>query len=226
MRTMENAANLDGATLEPMMRRVRRLDARPAGARGRVHRSAGRRDPAAARIGATTRAPGRSTSSTRSRVTQALPRFDQIVHSWDTAVKDKTTATIAPARLGLRRRRPLSCSVSGMSTPGSSRRRATMRELHEWSATLAAGPRSASIVEAAGLGPDIVKQLEREVQGLRAIAAKGDKVQRVWAASPALESHHCFLPGQAKRSRIATSSRRRRRRSRRSWRSARCSAAT
>ena len=89
------------------------------------------------------------------------------------------------------------CSACSMSTPGSSRDCTMIRELTSGRSERVPRVAVRSIVEAAGLGPDIVKQLEREAQGLRAIAAKGDKVQRAWAASPALESHHCVLPGES-----------------------------
>jgi predicted phage terminase large subunit-like protein len=126
-----------------------------------------------------------------------LPRFTQIVCSWDTAVKDKTTGdfwagqawgVVGADRFLLRLFHEHAGFEQGLSM---------IRELTEWAQ--ATWPRVAvrTIVEAAGLGPDIVKQLEREVQGLKAIPAKGDKVQRAWAASPALETHHCVLPGRA-----------------------------
>ena len=47
-----------------------------------------------------------------------LPRFDQIVHSWDTALKDKTTNDyVAGQVVGVRRPGPLPARVSGTGTP-------------------------------------------------------------------------------------------------------------
>lgn len=127
-----------------------------------------------------------------------LPAFTQIVHSWDTAVKDKTTADYYSGQVW---------GVSGADRfllrlfhahSGFEQAKQAMRELALWSGRTWPHVATRIVVEAAGLGPDIVKQLEREIQGLRSVPSKGDKVQRVWAASPALESHNCFLPGQPK----------------------------
>jgi predicted phage terminase large subunit-like protein len=126
-----------------------------------------------------------------------LPRFQQIVHSWDTAVKDKTTADYYSGQVW---------GVVGADRwllrlwhehSGFEQAKQAMRDMYQWSTSV--WPRTAvrGIVEAAGLGPDIVKQLEREIQGFRCVPSKGDKVQRVWAASPALESHNCVLPGRS-----------------------------
>lgn len=128
---------------------------------------------------------------------EKYPRFQQIVCSWDTAVKDKTTGDFWAGQ---------AWGVAGADRyllrlfhehAGFEQGLTMIRELHEWCQKTFPSVAVRSVVEAAGLGPDIVKQLEREVQGLRAVAAKGDKVQRAWAASPALESHHCVLPGKA-----------------------------
>lgn len=127
-----------------------------------------------------------------------LPAFTQIVHSWDTAVKDKTTADFYSGQVW---------GISGADRfllrlfhahSGFEQAKQAMRELAVWSGRTWPHVATRIVVEAAGLGPDIVKQLEREIQGLRSVPSKGDKVQRVWAASPALESHNCFLPGQPK----------------------------
>lgn len=130
-----------------------------------------------------------------------LPVFEQIVCSWDTAVKDKTSADYyAGQAWGI-------CAAPRKADrfllrifhehSGFEQAKAAIGEMARWCQATWPGVPVRTIVEAAGLGPDIVKQLEREIQGLKAVPAKGDKVQRVWAASPALESHNCLLPGQA-----------------------------
>lgn len=128
---------------------------------------------------------------------EKLKRFDQIVCSWDTAVKDKTTADFYAGQVwgcvgGDRYLLRLWHAHSGFEQA-----KHAIRDLSMWSQETWPYCPVRTVVEAAGLGPDIVDQLKREIQGLRAEPAKGDKVQRVWAASPALESHNCFLPGQA-----------------------------
>ena len=132
-----------------------------------------------------------------------LPRFTQIIISWDTAVKDKESADF------------YSGQAWGICAPPKQADRFLLRLYHghasfeqakheirlmqEWAQKEWPRIPVRTIVEAAGIGPDIVKQLEREIQGLRTNPVKGGKVQRVWAASPALESHNCLLPGQATR---------------------------
>ena len=51
------------------------------------------------------------------------------------------------------------------------------------------------IIEKTANGPEIIEQLEREIEGVIPISVSGDKKLRAEAASPALESHNVFLPG-------------------------------
>ena len=126
-----------------------------------------------------------------------LPRFTQIVISWDTAVKDKTTADFYSGQVWGVAKADRWLLRLYHDHSGFEQAKHTMREFTEWAHSTWPRLPVHTIVEAAGLGPDIVKQLKREIQGLYDVAVKGDKVQRVWAASPALESHNCFLPGMA-----------------------------
>ena len=126
-----------------------------------------------------------------------LPRFTQIVHSWDTALKDKTTADFYSGQVWGVRDADRWLLRLWHEHSGFEQAKHMMRAMYEWSVDLWPRIPVRGVVEAAGLGPDIVKQLEREIQGFKCYPAKGDKVQRVWAASPALESHNCVLPGRA-----------------------------
>jgi predicted phage terminase large subunit-like protein len=123
--------------------------------------------------------------------------YEQIVHSWDTALKDKTSSDFVAGQ------------VWGVTGPdryllrtwhGHASLNATvaaMRELREWA--LAHWPRAPHrlLVENTANGPDAIAQMRREVDGVYPVTVKGDKVQRVLAASPALETGHCWLPGFA-----------------------------
>lgn len=125
-------------------------------------------------------------------------RYDQVVISWDTAVKDKESADFYSGQAWgcAKADRFLLRLWHGHS--GFEEAKQAIRELHEWAAREFDYCAVRTVVEAAGIGPDIAKQLERDIQGVRCIASKGDKAQRAWAASPALESHNCFLPGQGR----------------------------
>jgi len=128
---------------------------------------------------------------------QDLPKFSQIVCSWDTAVKDKQSADFyAGQAWGVRGADRFLLRI-WHERSGFEQAKHALREMHQWAQTQWPAVPVRTIVEAAGLGPDICKQLEREIQGVRTVAAKGDKAQRAWAATPALEGHNCFLPGQA-----------------------------
>ena len=132
-----------------------------------------------------------------------LPKFSQIVISWDTAVKDKTTSDYYAGQVwgvgsGLQKAERHLLRLYHAHA-GFEQAKQEMRKLSEWAQETWPRLPVRTIVEAQGIGPDIVKQLEREVHGLRSLASKGDKVQHAWAASPALESHNCLLPGMANR---------------------------
>lgn len=129
---------------------------------------------------------------------EKLERFTQIVHSWDTAVKDKTTADYYSGQVWGCRGADRYLLRLWHAHSGFEQAKQQMKDMVVWAHEVWDDVPHRVIVEAAGIGPDIVRQLEREIQGLRAVPAKGDKVQRVWAASPALESHNCYLPGQAR----------------------------
>ncbi len=127
--------------------------------------------------------------------TRALPRFDLIAHSWDTALKDKTSSDFAAGQ------------VWGVKGPdryllrvwhGHAGLNATleaMRELRAWSGALWPRVPQFVLIEATANGPDAITEMRREVDGVTSIAAKGDKVQRALSAAVALETGHCYLPG-------------------------------
>ena len=126
---------------------------------------------------------------------RALPRFERIVHSWDTALKDKTSSDFAAGQ------------VWGCKGPdryllrvwhghaGLTATIAAMRELHGWS--LEQWPRIPTylLVENTANGPDAIQEMRREIDGIVPIGVKGDKVQRALSAAVALETGHCHLPG-------------------------------
>ncbi len=124
-----------------------------------------------------------------------LPRFDMIVHSWDTALKDKTSSDFVsgqvwgvrgPDRYALRfwhGHASLNATV------------AAMRDLRQWSGELWPTTPTHVLIENTANGPDAIAEMRAQVDGIHPIAAKGDKVNRALAASPALETGHCYLPG-------------------------------
>lgn len=124
-------------------------------------------------------------------------QFDRIVHSWDTALKDKTSSDFVagqvwgcrgPDRYLLRLwhgQAGLNATIEGM------------RELRRWSGGLWPRTPTYVLVENTANGPDAVAEMRREIDGVKPIGAKGDKAQRALAAAVALETGHCHLPGVA-----------------------------
>lgn len=133
----------------------------------------------------------------RSLDVRALPRFEQIVHSWDTALRDKTSSdyaagqvwgVVGPDRYLLRLWR----GHAGLNATV-----AAMRELRSWSGEHWPRTPTYVLVENTANGPDAIAEMRGVVDGVQSVAAKGDKVQRALSAAVALETGHCWLPGIA-----------------------------
>lgn len=130
----------------------------------------------------------------------ALPQFERIVHTWDTALKDKTSSDYAAGQ------------VWGCAGPdryllrlwhghaGLNATIAAMWELRQWSAEQWPRAPTYVLIENTANGPDAIREMEGKVDGIKRINVKGDKVMRALAAAVALETGHCYLPGQADKS--------------------------
>jgi len=123
--------------------------------------------------------------------------FDMIVHSWDTTWKAKATSDFVSGQVW-------GCKDSDRYLLALFHEQASldatvtaMLELHAWSTKLF-GSRVPQhvIIETAAWGVDAADQIARTVQGVHKIRADGDKVRRALAASPALETGHCYVPGR------------------------------
>lgn len=128
---------------------------------------------------------------------RGLPRFDQIVHTWDTAVKGKASND------------PVAGQVWGVKGPdryllrlwhGRASFDATvvhMLELRAWAQEWWPQVPHKVLIETAANGRDAIEELRRRIDGVYAYNPRdgGDKVRRALAASPALETGHCWLPG-------------------------------
>lgn len=128
-----------------------------------------------------------------------LPGFSHIVCSWDTAFKDKTTNDLVaggvwgvhgPDRYLLRTYHD-HAALAATKTQ--------MLTMREWA--LARWPNAAvrTLVEGKANGPDIVKQLRRQIPGVKLYnPGNADKTQRAIAAEPDLDSGHVFIAGAAR----------------------------
>lgn len=124
-----------------------------------------------------------------------LPPFDRVVHSWDTALKGKTSSDyvsgqtwglVGPDRFLLR----LWHGHAGLEATV-----AAMADLHGWALQTWPGTPQYVLVENTANGPEAIVKMRTTIDGVVAVRADGDKVRRAMTASPALETGHCYLPG-------------------------------
>jgi predicted phage terminase large subunit-like protein len=126
-----------------------------------------------------------------------LPKFTQIVISVDTPLKDKETNDfVAIQCYGVRGADIYLLDLrKGRMNYGACKR--AIKEMAEWSQKTWRRVRSATLIENAGYGPELIDDLKRDIRGVTKITvgADGDKVTRAEAASDALESGNVFVPG-------------------------------
>lgn len=127
--------------------------------------------------------------------TSALPAFQMIVHSWDTAFKEKTTSDfVVGSTWGvIRGERYLLALRRDRMSLGATKQ--AMKDTRAWALTR--WPQSAHylVIEKAANGVDIIDQLKREIPGVVAYTAAVDKTTRAEAAAPDLESGNILVPG-------------------------------
>lgn len=132
---------------------------------------------------------------TRTDAKLQLPKFQQIVHSWDTSVKDRASSDF----------------VSGQIWGVDKANRWLLRLYHEraaLNATIEAMLMMAAwaddiwpttpqriIVETAANGADAIAEIRGRVQGVVAWDARASKYARAEAASPSLDGRNLFVPG-------------------------------
>jgi predicted phage terminase large subunit-like protein len=126
-----------------------------------------------------------------------LPKFTEIVASWDTAFENKTTSDYVVGQVwgvagpdryllyGFRRHASLQETIDAM--------RHAFRWVEErwpWAA-------HAILIEKSANGGQIISELKRELPGVLPIIVSNDKITRAIAAAPALQSGNVYLPGRA-----------------------------
>lgn len=124
-----------------------------------------------------------------------LPRFQQIVESWDTSLKDGAKNDYVAGQVWgvkgadryLLRTFHRRANVHAVVT--------AVRETHAWVEERWPRIPHRILIELAASGPDAIAILRREVTGVVEIKVKGSKEQRALAAAVPLESHNVFVPG-------------------------------
>lgn len=138
-----------------------------------------------------------------------LPQFRLVVCSWDTSFKAKATSDrVAGGAWGIAERRDPDTGDWMMGADhyllrGRHERlslqqtKDAMSELREWCVKHWPDLPVYVLIEKSANGVEIIEQLEREITGIVPVVASVDKKLRAEAASPALESHNVFVPGEA-----------------------------
>lgn len=124
-----------------------------------------------------------------------FPTFSRIVHSWDTAFKDKTVNDyVAGTVWGVvgADRYLLRVFHDRVNFQGT---KTVVKEYGMWA--LERWPQAAHhiLIEATANGPDVIAVLKRELTGVQAVPAKGDKTTRLVACQPDFESGNVFVAG-------------------------------
>jgi len=133
-------------------------------------------------------------------VPDELPKFTQVVISVDTPLKDKETSdNVAIQVWGVKGgdRYLLDLDLGKMNF-GKAKRRVI--EMSKWARTIWPRAYHVCLIENAGYGVELITDLKREIGNVQKVSpgAEGDKITRAEAASDALESGNCFLPGYGK----------------------------
>lgn len=126
-----------------------------------------------------------------------LPRFQWVVISVDTPLKDKeTNDNVAIQCYGAvgADRYLLDLRIGKMNYSSAKRQ---VKEMARWAQKSWPTASHRVLIENAGYGVELILDLKREVTGVLKIStgAEGDKISRAIAACDALESGNVFLPG-------------------------------
>jgi phage terminase large subunit-like protein len=125
-----------------------------------------------------------------------LPAFQYLVSSWDTSIKDRKHSDYVSGQLWgvIGTQRWLIRLFHGQAALAATIQ--AMIEQATWALRQFPDIPLYVLVEETSNGPDAMREIRKLVQGVIGIQAKGPKGMRAQAATPALEGHHCFLPGE------------------------------
>lgn len=127
---------------------------------------------------------------------QHLPRFTQLVQSWDTAFKDRTSSDYVVGGLWGQKGADLYLLQLRRDRMGLSATKQAMRDMHTYAETRWPRLPHRILIEKSANGVEIIEELKRELRGVVSVTASTSKVARAEAAEPALEAGNIFLPGE------------------------------
>ncbi len=121
--------------------------------------------------------------------------LDRVVISWDTALKGSQRSDYSVGQVwgGRGAHRYFLRATRGRWEFIELRQQ--VRDLYRWATEQWPDTAITVLVENTAAGPDIIAALRHEIPGVIAIKPKGDKTQRVFAITPAIEAGNVFVPG-------------------------------
>lgn len=131
------------------------------------------------------------------KLKQRIGRFDMIVHSWDTSLKDRKDNDFVAGGLWATRGADLFLLRLFHERMGLNATIEAMSVAHAWAIGLWPDQPHYVVIETAANGKDAIAEMKRKVQGVMEYNARESKEIRAMAAAPALEGGNCFLPGYA-----------------------------
>ena len=126
-----------------------------------------------------------------------LPRFRQLVQSWDTSFKDLGDSDFVCGGLWGQVGADLYLLAMRHDRMGLSATKEAMRGMTATAERLWPRVPMRILVEKTANGVEIIAELKREIRGITPISVSTSKVLRAEAAEPALESGNIWVPGQA-----------------------------
>ena len=142
---------------------------------------------------------GLGIGSARGFNVERLPRFQMILVSADTPLKDKETSDyVALTTWGVIGADRYLLAVRNERLSFEQAKKAIMEVSQEMRRTFNSCQHRV-LIENAGYGVELIVELQRELGGVHKISvgAEGNKVTRALSASSDLETGNCFLPGFA-----------------------------
>jgi predicted phage terminase large subunit-like protein len=124
-----------------------------------------------------------------------LPRFSQIIASWDTSFRDTTTSDYVVGQVwGIHGadRYLLHCYRQRANLHAT---KDAMRAAHAWVERRWPHTAHVILIEKSANGTEIIADLQRELPGVLPVTASTDKITRALAAAAPLEAGNIHLPG-------------------------------
>ena len=144
--------------------------------------------------------PPRKQRETDETFVARLPKFQMVLVSADTPLKDKESSDFVAIQVwGVDGANRYLLDARTDKIGYDAARRAVV-EMSRWARRLWPGTQHRTLIENAGFGAELIVDLKRDLGLIEKISpgAEGNKGQRAFSAASDLETGHCFLPGHMK----------------------------